>query len=313
MVFPLSHLPLELALDILRLAASTETDHNIQSRHQIYQTASALALVSSNVRQVVMPHLLHTIILNTQDTINLFLRTLQQQIFFSTTDSRLNIDYIRHVRHIWSSQCWEPFAEQPKSYFQNYRLLYQLFCRAETLGLNFSSVHLLYEVLGGVQSDYLPNWTCKRVTFAGETPRWNSITSTSAGLAFLKQITHLTVWSPTNDTLSSPSAIGGVPNWVNRIPFHLMPNLAHLAFTFVNTAGSATTPVLVYSLPPTPDSSQEGPTIFRTWASASDPLAYGSIFHLDIRQPSIGSILDVRWEMAYYSGKNDIWTTSSPR
>lgn len=195
MVFPLLRLPLELALEILRLASSPKHGHErtqrLQSRAQIYQTASALALVSSRVRRAVMPHLLHTVILNTQATVTLFLRTVEKQ---KTIGSRLKIDYAKYVRRIWSTEYYQPFAEQSEMPYHDYRLLNDLFCKADTLGFSFNSLHLLYEVLCGAQPDSLSSWTCKHVTFAGALPMWNSITSTNTGLTFLKHITHLTIW-----------------------------------------------------------------------------------------------------------------------
>lgn len=311
MVFHFSKLPLELALEILQLAASTGSSANDQPRNRIYHTATSLALVSSNVRQVVMRHLLRTVILNSQETLNLFLRTLHQQKSFSSTGSRLSLDYTRHVRHLWSSQCWEPLADQPESHFINYRPFYDLFSRAETLGFNFKSIHLLYDALGDVRLGYLQHWNCTRVTFGGSRLRWNALTSTNSGVAFLREITHLTIWDPVNYGLSSPShSDGGVPSWISKIPFKLMPKLTHFAFTLVGTRGSATTPVLVYTLPPS-ESSQGGGTSFLTWALSSDPIAFGSVVQLNVDQPMAGPIPDDSWELAYYRGENDIWQASN--
>ncbi|KAF8967945.1 hypothetical protein BDZ97DRAFT_1916514 [Flammula alnicola] len=312
MHFPLSQLPLELALEILRLAASPSVHPN-QSQLHVYQTACSLARVSHNVRQAVMPHLLHTVILSSQDAINLFIRTLEQQQYLASINSRLKLDYSRHVRRIWGTRCWQPLVQQPTNYYQNYRLLYNLFGKAEAIGFDFNSLHLLYEVLGDAHSDSLDEWNCNRVTFAGEGSRWNPITSTAAGLSFLKRLTHLTMWSPTNDTIGAASASDVVPNWVQRVPFELMPNLTHFAFSLITSPGSTMSPVLVYSLPTTAsDAPQEGATIFRKWALSDNPLDYGTMYRLDVEYPQFSnSVPEISWEKAFLLGENDNWPRNS--
>jgi len=301
MVFPLSLLPLELVLGIIGLA--TSPDANTVSRLHIYQTAKSLALVSYELRQIAMAQLLHTVIFNKQETINLFLRTLQQQEHFTATHSRLSLDYTELVHRIWSTECYEPFVQQPTSYFQDYRLLHDLFSRAESLGFHFGSLHLLYEALGGAFSEGLANWRCSRVTFAGDVMRWNSITSTRVGISFLQRITHLTVWVPNDDIMAPPSCPGAIPNWVRRVPFELMPNLTHFAFTLVSSPGSQTVPLLVYALPNSPNQRKEGSTLFRTWATSPDPFSYGYMCALDAAHPSNSlSIPNAQWELAFLRG-----------
>jgi len=301
MVFPLSLLPLELVLEIIRLATSPDTE--TVSRLHIYQTAKSLALVSHDLRQVAMTQLLHTVIFNKQETLNLFLRTLQQQKHFATTHSRLRLDYTKLVHRIWSTECYEPFVQQPTTYFQDYHLLRDLFSRAESLGFHFRSLHLLYEALGGAFSEGLANWRCSRVTLAGDLVRWNSITSTRVGISFLHQITHLTIWVPNDDITTPASCPGAIPNWVRRVPFELMPNLTHFTFTLVSSPGSQTMPLLVYALPKSPNQRQEASTLFRTWATSSDPFSHGHICALDAAHPSNSpSIPNAQWELAFVRG-----------
>ncbi|KAF8911476.1 hypothetical protein CPB84DRAFT_1761905 [Gymnopilus junonius] len=307
MVIPLSHLPIELALEILRLACCAEGGHEDsqwpQSRAKIYKTASTLALVSPEVRRGVMPHLLHTVVLNSQASVTFFLRTVDQQRKLNSIGSRLKLDYTKYVRRIWSTECYQPFAEHPEMPLHDYRLLYDLFGKVQTLGFNFKSLHLLYEVIGGSQPDSLASWTYKRVTFAGTLPMWNYITSTSAGLSFLNHITHLTIWSTVYSVFGdTPSDAHTVPNWMRNVPFHLMPNLRHFAFSLIRAKGSTTTPVLVYTLPST-----ESPKIFLDWAVAPDPLKHGSLIHVNVVQPAGGVVSDSSWELAYYRGENGCW------
>lgn len=286
MQFPLSRLPLELTLEILRLAVFPQVHQNHQ---QIYKTASSLALVSHGIRRIVMPHLLHTVILSTQEHINLFIRSVQQQQQFADIACSLSLNYSHHVRRLWSSQCWEPLVHQP-THHTNYNILYPIFAGAESMGFNFDSLHLLYEVLGGQYSDSVPHWQCQKVTFAGGSPRWNPITSTRAGLSFLKQLTHVTVWIPNDDDDDLTS--DPIPNWVQKVPLELMPNLIHFAFPLVYSPGSSVATILTYTLP-TAAFPNQNTSIFRAWAIGGEPLSHGVITNVSMT----GGILP--WEMAY--------------
>ncbi|PPQ64942.1 hypothetical protein CVT26_015663 [Gymnopilus dilepis] len=304
--FPLLRLPLELVLEVLRLAASPEHSYRLYQWPQvtqIYRTATALALVSSGIRQAVMPHLLQTVILNNQATVTLFLRAMEQQREFEIAGSRLKVDYKKYVRRIWSTEYFQPLAEQPNMPTVDYRPLYDLFSQADSLGFNAHSLHLLYEVLGGSRAIDLPNWACKRLTFAGSSPMWNPLTSTNTGLALLSQLTHLTIWSTAYSVFGdTPSDRYKVPNWMRQVAFSLMPNLTKFAFSLIKAQGTRTTAVLVYTRPPT-----ESSAIFREWALDSDPLKHGTLIHVNVEQPFGGHVSAVGWEFAYLRGENDIW------
>jgi len=297
MQFPLSRLPLELALEILRLAAFPKADHHHQ---QIYNTACSLTLVSHAMRRIVMPHLLHTVILSTQSHVNLFIRTVQQQKQLADIGSSLALNYYHHIHHLWSTQCLEPLVHESTDR-TNYNILYPIFAGAESIGLNFNSLHLLYEVLGGPYSDSLPHWQCQRVTFAGTSPRWNPISSTTAGLSFLRQLTHLTVWIPDDTSASDPSP-RLIPDWVEKVPLELMPNLIHFAFSLVYNPGSPMATILTYTLP-TAASSDQNTSIFRSWTISAEPLSYGVINH--VKMTGISASSTQTWEMAYLRGEGD--------
>lgn len=295
MQFLLSRLPFELALEILRLAACPE-DH----QQQIYKTASSLALVSHAIRRIVMPHLLHTIILSTQAHVKLFIRTVKQQQYFSYIDSSLSLDYSHYIRRLWSTQCWEPLVHYSTDR-TNYSILYSIFASTESMGFNFNSLHLLYEVLGGLYSDSLPDWQCQRVTFAGTSPMWNPIISTTAGLSFLRQLTHLTVWIPSDDDddLASHPNPHLIPNWVQSVPLELMPNLIYFAFSLVYNPGSSVATILIYTLP-TVAAQDQNTSTFRSWAISADPLSYGVI--ANVSMTGISGSSTQAWEMAYLRG-----------
>lgn len=297
MHFPLSQLPLELALEILQLAAFPGIDHHDQ---RIYKTASSLALVSHSIRRYAMPHLLHTVILSTQAHVSLFIRTIQQQIHFANIGSSLELNYPHHIRRLWSTQCWEPLVHQ-STHHTNYNILYPIFAGTKSMGFNFDSLHLLYEVLGGLYSDSLPHWQCQRITFAGTSPIWNPITSTTAGLFFLRKLTHLTIWIPNHeaDSSASDSSPHLIPDWIPRVPLELMPNLIHFAFSLVYNPGSSVATILTYTLPAVAYPNRNA-SIFRSWATSDEPLSYGVTSYVSVTGISATQV----WEMAYLRGED---------
>jgi hypothetical protein len=308
MPFPFCQLPIELTLEILRFAASPaqQTESDFLS---VYATARALALVCYNVRQVVMPHFLHTVVLNSHDSLNKFVRTLDRQKQLANRGSRLFLNYAHLVHRVWTSRCWEPiYQTRVLTSVHAYTTLSEILCNAEALGFTFLSYHLLYEVLSAVCDPI----DCRRLTFAGNNPRWNPLISTAGGQAFLQRLTHLTIWLPADDSIGPPciSHLDGlrVPNWVQRIPFEYMTNLTHFAFSLVSTPRMRTTAVVMYVLTPYLRH-QHNPTVFRTWATSEDPLSYGKIVNIDVRITNSPEVDDEKWGMAFLRGENDMWPT----
>ncbi|KAF8201005.1 hypothetical protein BJ912DRAFT_1054459 [Pholiota molesta] len=303
--FALSHLPLELALEILRLAASPSAHCTQKSSDAVvYTTACILARVSHNVRHAIMPHLLHTVVFRTQQSLDLFLDTLEQQNHFAATNSTLKIDYRRYVRRIWSSECFEPVLNQHKDSYRNYSLLSPIFINAYDIGLTKNSMHLLHEVLDGrfISSVHPSGWNCKRVTIAGnEHLRWNGMVATEAGHSFLRQLTHFTLWS--NPTHAQAPGIGvsanNIPAGVHKVPLDYMPNLTHFAFTLnAFDSCSNTVPVYVYILPPALRGSGEGGKLVRKWLSGDIQLDSNAfVRHLRLRDSN-----NVTFAPAFYKG-----------
>jgi hypothetical protein len=314
MSFPFGQLPIELTLEILRLAASPaqQTESDCLS---MYATARALALVCYDIRQVVMPQFLHTVVLNSHDSLNKFVRTLHHQKRLANRGSRLCLSYARLVQRVWTSRCWEPIQQSTVSTSVHaYAMLSEILCNAEALGFTFLSYHLLYDALSGACDPIERQWNCRRLTFAGNNPRWNPLISTANGQALLQRLTHLTIWLPADDAIGpryvSHLDLGlRVPNWVQRIPFEYMTNLTHFAFSLVSTPRMATTPVVVYVLTPTLRQ-LHNQTIFRTWAAGPDPLSYGTIVKIDVRLTNSPEVDDEQWGMAFLKGENDMWPAS---
>jgi len=304
MSFPFVRLPVELGLEILRVAASPAHRAGQSSAYQVYATARALASVSHSVRQVVMPNLLHTVMLNSHESLTKFIRTLQQQKWLAGTSSRLKLDYSNLVRRFWCSRCWEPMLhENPLP--NQIDLLREVFRNAETLGFTFISHHLLIETLGGPYGPDAQHWNCKHLTMAGINPRWNWITSSPQGQAFLRQLTHLTLWLPSLPRAQQlprdlrPQA----PGWIQRVPFEYMPNLTQFAFQLIGTPRTTTTsPIVVYTKPPHLRQ-QQSSVIFRTWAMSADPISHGKIVHVNIELTQFPDVDDANWGMALLDGR----------
>lgn len=305
MAFQFYQLPVELTLEIARLAASPPLNPESDSA-SMYATARALALASFDLRKAAMPHLLHTVVLNSQDSLNKFLQTLCLQKRLAAHRSRLRLDYPHLVRRMWTSRCWEPILTSAHTH----ALLEEILCNAHALGFTFVSYHLLYDTLGAIVYDP-EQWSCRRLTFAGDNLRWNPLTSTANGIAFLRRLTHLTIWLPEDDTIG-PTYVSHldpdyrVPNWVKKIPFEYMSDLTHFAFTLVGTPRAPTTAIVVYVLTPNL-LLQHDATVFRAWATSGDPVAYGKIVDIDLTHSP--GVRGLNWGMAFLKGENDVWPT----
>ncbi|TFK44873.1 hypothetical protein BDQ12DRAFT_673732 [Crucibulum laeve] len=311
--FPLTELTTELALEIIRLAATPAPDENLHRRRGYYSTALSLCSVSSTIRRATMPYLLHTIILSSSSDVLSFIDSLRLQKQHMFHGSRLAVQYSHFVRRFWSTECWEPLVDSHAHDMLDYTTLYDVIRGVESLGLNFLSLHLLYNGLSAPLSNPREDWFCRRVTLAGLFWRWKPLTSTSEGLAFLRQITHLNLWIPDHQIDPLSPNRSPIPRWVEQVPFALMPNLIHFSCPLLTNQKLqlghnpyyTPTEVIVYAV----DLSctlDHDPTVFLQWASAPDPLAYGVVlpFRTPILPPDCAHE-DWRWEVAYLQGQED--------
>ncbi|KAJ7076845.1 hypothetical protein B0H15DRAFT_752897, partial [Mycena belliarum] len=231
MVFSFTLLPTELALEIIRVAALPIYEDATAPRPS-YATALSMASVSHAMRSATMPHLLHTVVLSSSLQVLRFIDSILLQKELSAPFSALALDYPKLVRRFWSTDCWEALMDASPDYFINYSALYEIMRGVDSLGLNFRSLHLLYNGLTSSGADPAQDWKCHHVTFAGSIPRWKPLTSNLEGMAFLSRITHLTLWIPTHDSpwLPPQTQNSPVPRWIMDIPFSFFRNLTHLAF-----------------------------------------------------------------------------------
>lgn len=106
----------------------------------------------------------------------------------------------------------------------------------------------------------------------GGWPVWNPLTHTSVGPAFLKGLTHLSIFDPVNPSASTAQSRNPIPNWVQRVPFKNMPNLRHFAFTLIDHRGiddGSQIPIAVYSYRPSdPEQDEHGGLVIHQWITS---------------------------------------------
>ncbi|KAJ7188616.1 hypothetical protein C8R46DRAFT_1023916 [Mycena filopes] len=311
MVFSFTLLPTELALEIIRVASVPSYEDPTAPRPS-YATAVSLASVSHAMRSATMPHLLHSVVLASSHHVLSFIDSILLQRQLSDSSSALALDYPRLVRGFWSTECWEPLIEDSPDYFIHYAALYSVIRGVDVLGLNFRSLHLLYNGLASAGADPAVDWTCTHVTFAGSLPRWKPLTSSSEGTIFLSRVTHLTLWIPTykHPWLAPPSDESQVPPSVALVPFALLSNLTHLAFPLSSKHTPTHDPTTIQVQVPTetltyvapnPSSTEFAPSVFREWALSDDPLSHGVV--TPFRTPPPCNRDEPAWEFSFMSGE----------
>ncbi|PPQ62956.1 hypothetical protein CVT24_006196 [Panaeolus cyanescens] len=231
--FRLYSLPPELVREILRLAATPTTDESSTGPH--YDDAVSLARVSYTFRQLVMPHLLRSVTLKSDKSVNAFFRALNMQHQFQKNQNRLSFPYPRSIQRFWCSEFFEPLMNSIEHY--DYRLLFDVFSQARQIGFHLNGIELLHETLASwTFNERMPPHFCKDLTIAGTDGimRWNPLTAVSTGARFLEHITHLTILRPDADitfgrSSSSDDFRSLIPESARAIPFGFMRNLSHFA------------------------------------------------------------------------------------
>lgn len=311
MPFKFTELSIELALEIIRLAAvprvGNDAFDSVSFTRPHYATAVSLASVSYAIRRATMPFLLRTVVLTLTDNHVAFIRSILLQRQLKKRGSRLALDYSTLIRSFWSTHCWAPVVDEPPEDRLDYSALYEIIRGVGSVGLNYSSLHLLYNGLSSPIARASEDWTCQRVTFAGTSCRWKPLTSTPEGLVFLRKITHLTLWISGHDSDSNDQEI--IPSWVQQVPFALMPSLTHFACPLLRNqiqhegAFHVPTEMIVYIA--TPSVSNSGPSTLPRWLSSPDPLAHGTVVPFNIPRLPKDRPMDLFWESAYLHGASD--------
>ncbi|KAJ7125071.1 hypothetical protein C8R44DRAFT_782209 [Mycena epipterygia] len=315
MVFPFALLPTELALEIIRLA-SLPSYQDATAPRPSYATTITLALVSHGFRRATMPHLLHSVVLASSSQVLCFIDSILLQKELSASSSPLALDYTKLVRRFWSTECWEPLMDDSPEYYIDYAALTEVISGVDSLGLTWSSLHLLYNGLTSSGAASVEDWNCRHVTFAGYFPRWKPLTSSMEGTAFLSRITHLTLWIPTHDHpwLPPPPQDSPVPRWIEQIHFPSFPNLTHLAFPVLSnriptpcpadpSVFQVPTEALVYTAPSS--AADFKPSVFRDWALGDDPLSHGVVVPFHAAPSCRVGHHELGWTFPFMWGESD--------
>ena len=310
MPFKFTKLPTEVALEIISLAATPELqDDSFGSApcsRPYYATALSLASVSYTLWAATIPHLLRTVILHSKRDHAAFIYSIHQQQDFAENGSRLALDYPKLVRRLWSSGGWGPVVDEPLDSQLDYTALHQIICAADSVGLTWDSLNILDGQFPSLESGMSHGRTGLRVTFAGNNPRWNPLTSTQDGLNFLRQITHLTIWA---DESANEGDV--IPSWVHRIPFACMPNLTHFACPLASYQGgdqssaSGPTEMIVYAA--SHEARGTHPLGGQGREHSLDLLTHGTKVSMELPSGSNESE-DLIWESIYLQGAdNNAW------
>lgn len=319
--FPFHRLSTELAIEIIRHASTP--DFAAISIRNPYSQALILCLVSHAVRQATMPQLLDTVLLSEGRNVYAFIRAILRQREHHRQQSRLAVDYPTYVRKMWCGTCWEVLVDEPRdsASWLDYDALWDVIRNVESLGINCQSTHLLYNSLAAgvarvpveAEAAALPQWKCRRVTFAGDYCRWRPLTSTAEGSAFLSRITHLVLWMPDpyheREGGSSKTSSEVTPRWMENVPFGMMESLTDVAFVLSRprrpvAPGSMVVPteMLAYHC------AENNARMFQRWAvDDGDPASHGMVIPLNIEvtadEKGVVRVLD--WEKAWVTGQSE--------
>lgn len=233
--FPLYLLPVDLALEIVRIACSSSFNDTFLS------TAAALSRVSYPLYKAAMPHLLQAVTLTQAKQVPAFMHSVQLQRQHRERSSRLALDYPALLKTFWVTECWEPLVDSALDRILDYGPLHDVMRNAEELALSANTVHLLYNGLSSTTScSRAEGWKCRELIITGSGCRWNPLTSTREGQAFLAKLTHLTILVPLEaDQIASveealkdpPQTSEIIPVFLaNLAPIRHMPELRQLSF-----------------------------------------------------------------------------------
>ncbi|KAK1230474.1 hypothetical protein PQX77_006402 [Marasmius sp. AFHP31] len=175
-----------------------------------------------------MCNLLHTVILDSDAHLHSFVSAIRLQRRHRNESSPLSLNYPALVRRVCAHNIWGPLVNQSADSFIDHRTLHDVLEGTETLALNFEASHILHDGFQILCEPLVHAWECRRLVLTGSHFRWLPFTSSQAGMTFLSNITHLTLWIPYDDSPALSDL--PVPSWACRVPFFALPSLSHLAF-----------------------------------------------------------------------------------
>jgi len=342
--FPFHRLSTELAVEVIRHASTPDFG---ATSSNVYSNPLTICLVSHEVRKAAMPQLLHTVLLSQGCNVYAFIRTILMQRTYRQNQSRLALNYSIYVKRMWCGMCREALVDEPRDspMWLDYGALWEVMRNVESLGIDNSSLHLLYNGLAtdvdamnadGVDEKGIMatrRWKCRKVTFAGDYWRWKPLTSTAEGSAFLASITHLVLWMREQSHCHhhGPQPASTINSrFMEDVPFEMMKNLTDVGFVLLRNPtkpipfGSfvAPTEMLAYHLPTcgttsTDSTSDHDATVFRSWAmDYTDPVSHGLVLPLYVDPFTNGQRVSrvLHWEKAWAMGQSEYsWEAAQRR
>ncbi|KAG2138424.1 uncharacterized protein EDB93DRAFT_1090737 [Suillus bovinus] len=275
--FPFTDLPVELAFMILEYAARPAFDQaDLYDARNPYSSALTLCYVSKLVRRVVLPELLHTILLPDFPHVEKFVHALRMQKTYGEKENDLHFEYAPRVHKIWIvshggsstpahlSHTPRAHALKPSQPPLDISLLAPILLAAPSLALGWTSLDLLIECLEHAwkfrattnfnNEHSLPPWNTQTLTLSctppATGPRWERLTSTPQGSAFLGSISHLSTNPYVCDYKSHTTNICGnyrLPQWMEMTPWASFKNLKTVFLPYPRIEPSADPFALIFT------------------------------------------------------------------
>ncbi|KAG2125650.1 uncharacterized protein EDB93DRAFT_1046082, partial [Suillus bovinus] len=255
--FRFTELPTELAFMVLKYAAQPTFDQAERyDRQNPYSSALNLCLVSKSVRRAVLPELLHTVSLREPRNVKAFVQALLMQEAYKEANNRdFKFDYASHVHRMWIKSPGDDLAPASER-SRVISLLTPVIFAAPSLALGWTSVDLLVEclehawksrpaILDGEEHPR-PPWKTQTLTITLGIPisntKWNSLTSTPQGSAFLASIRRLSSATYLYRDFTSPlpptsSQDYSLPDWMKTAPLASFTNLQTVILPYPRTKG----------------------------------------------------------------------------
>lgn len=192
--FPFGDLPIELALLILKYAAQPSFSQSETYKSQNpYSSALAICLVSKEVRKMVLPEILHTVLLPQLRNVTAFVNALRMQQAYALQDHQFKFDYTKHIRRMWMGQF--------RNSALDLSLLAPVLLAAPSISVDFENLDLLSGCLLHAWNSRVDNhegspplYSPKTLMVTGTesmTRQWSSFIKSVHGAAFLASITHV--------------------------------------------------------------------------------------------------------------------------
>ncbi|KAG1881905.1 hypothetical protein C8R48DRAFT_682663 [Suillus tomentosus] len=252
--FCFADLPIELVHIIIIYAAQPTFDQDERyDRSSPYSSALNLCLVSKFFRRAALPKLLHTILLPKSRNVTAFMQALLIQEAYKKANNVFQCDYVSHVRKMWIGPPDDNFTSASER-SHAIGLLTPVMFAAPSLALSWKSVDLLIECLEHAwksrpatpvnEEHSQPPWKTQTLSLTVGNPihgtKWNSLTDTPQGSAFLASICHLSSITYVYRDYTDPQPLISsqnyrLPDWMKTAPLASFKSLQTVTLPYPRT------------------------------------------------------------------------------